>query len=303
MEIETILKEKIGQQNVFLNEDMSEHTTFKTGGKADFFVIANNIEELKFILQISKDYNLPLFIIGNGSNILVTDKGVRGIICKINIKKFEVREEGKDIFVTLGSGEKNAIISQKLLNLEISGFEFAAGIPGTIGGAIKMNAGAHEKEMKDIVFETEYLDVNGKIKKIRLNEHNFSYRHSIFSNNKYIIIESTLKLNKGQKFEIENKMKEYLSFRKEKQPINMPSAGSTFKRGNGFFASKLIDECGLKGFKIGGAKVSEKHAGFIVNTGNATSKDILELIEHVRKVVYDKTGDKLELEVEVIGEE
>lgn len=163
-----------------------------------------------------------------------------------------------------------------------------------------MNAGAHGSEMKDIVFETIYMDYEGKIFKIGLNDHEFSYRKSIFSTKQYIIIESTLKLRKGNKLEIENKMNEYAKYRKEKQPIDMSSAGSTFKRGEDFIASKLIDECGLKGKKIGGAMVSEKHAGFIVNAGGATTQDILELVDYVKNVVYGKTGKVLELEVEVV---
>lgn len=165
-----------------------------------------------------------------------------------------------------------------------------------------MNAGAYGMEMKDIVFSSVYMDEDGELKKINLDEHKFEYRKSIFSNKKYIILESTLKLKKGKKSEIENKIKEYQMSRKEKQPFDMPSAGSTFKRGENFITAKLIDECGLKGKQIGGAKVSEKHAGFIVNTGDATSKDILDLIQYVQNAVYDKTGKKIELEIEVIGE-
>ena len=164
-----------------------------------------------------------------------------------------------------------------------------------------MNAGAYGKEMKDIVFSTTYIDLDGNINKINLDEHEFEYRKSIFKDKKYIILESTLKLKKGKKEEIEKKMKEYQILRKEKQPISKPSAGSTFKRGEDYITAKLIDECGLKGKQIGGAKVSEKHAGFIVNEGNATSKDILDLIEYVKNEVYEKTGKKIELEIEIVG--
>lgn len=165
-----------------------------------------------------------------------------------------------------------------------------------------MNAGAYGMEMKDIIFSTKYMDEDGNVKEINNNGHNFEYRKSIFSMQKYIILESTLKLKKGKKEDIENKMKEYKASRKEKQPTNFPSAGSTFKRGKDFVTSKLIDECGLKGKQIGGAKVSEKHAGFIVNTGNATSKDIIDLIKYVQNVVYGKSNKKIELEIEIIGE-
>ena len=298
-----LLKENIGEENVKLNEEMSKHTTFKTGGPADIFLKVTNQEDLKFVLEISKKYNIPIFILGNGSNILVRDKGIRGIVCEIKINKFEVEENDEDVFVLVGSGNKNAIIAQKLLNLEIEGFEFASGIPGTLGGAIKMNAGAYGKEMKDIVFSTTYMDYDCNVCNINLESHKFGYRNSIFSDKKHIILESKLKLKKGKKSEIEGKMKEYQNLRKEKQPICKPSAGSTFKRGEDFLTSKLIDECGLKGKQIGGAKVSEKHAGFIINEKSATSKDILDLIEYMQKVVYDKSGKKIELEIEIVGEE
>lgn len=298
-----LLKQKIGKEKVLLNEPMSKHTSFKTGGNADIFVKIDSIQDLQFILKIVKENNIPLFVLGNGSNLLVSDKGIRGIVCKIDINKFEIEKKGDYVLITVGSGNKNAEVAQKLLNLEITGFEFASGIPGTIGGAIKMNAGAYGAEMKDIVYSTTYMDYSGNIYKIGLTEHEFQYRNSIFSNKNYIILESTLKLKKGKESEIKEKMNEYSNSRKEKQPYNKPSAGSTFKRGDDFITAKLIDECGLKGKQIGGAKVSEKHAGFIVNENNATSKDILELIDYVQKDVLKQTGKKIELEIEVIGEE
>ena len=297
-----LLIDKLGKQKVLLNEPMSKHTSFKTGGNADIFIKVNSIQDLQFILKIVKENNVPLFILGNGSNLLVSDKGIRGIVCKIDINKFEIEEQGDFLLATVGSGNKDAEIAQKLMNLEITGFEFASGIPGTIGGAIKMNAGAYGSEMKDIVFSTTYMDYNGNIYKIGLTEHEFQYRKSIFSDKNYIILESTLKLKKGKKLEIAEKMNEYSKVRKEKQPYNKPSAGSTFKRGEDFITAKLIDECGLKGKQIGGAKVSEKHAGFIVNENNATSNDILELIEHLQKEVFKQTGKKIKLEIEIIGE-
>lgn len=298
-----LLKQKIGKEKVLLNEPMSRHTSFKTGGNADIFVKVNNIKEMQEILKIANENKLPIFILGNGSNLLVSDKGIRGIVCKIDINKFEIEKKGDYVLITVGSGNKNAEVAQKLLNLEITGFEFASGIPGTIGGAIKMNAGAYGAEMKDVVYSTIYMDYSGNIYKIGLTEHEFQYRNSIFSNKNYIILESTLKLKKGKESEIKEKMNEYSNSRKEKQPYNKPSAGSTFKRGEDFITAKLIDECGLKGKQIGGAKVSEKHAGFIVNENNATSKDILELIDYVQKDVLKQTGKKIELEIEVIGEE
>ncbi len=297
-----LLINKLGKENVLLNEDMSKHISFKTGGTADVFVKVNSIENMKFLLDFVKNNGSSLFILGNGSNVLVTDKGTRGIVCKIDIKKFEIEENNEDIFVLVGSGNKNGEISHKLLELGVSGFEFASGIPGTIGGAIKMNAGAYGSEMKEIVYKTTFMDYDGNLKEITLDQHEFGYRKSIFSNKNYIILESTLKLKKGKREDIEYKINEYSKSRKEKQPYNKPSAGSTFKRGEDFVTAKLIDECGLKGTRIGGAMVSNKHAGFIVNENNATSKDILDLIQLVKNNVYEKTGKNIELEIEIVGE-
>ncbi len=176
------------------------------------------------------------------------------------------------------------------------------GIPGTIGGAVKMNAGAHGIEMKDIVLKTTYMDYNGDINTISNTEQEFTYRKSIFSKNKWIILNAQLELKHGKKEEIEEKMSEYANYRKQKQPITYPSAGSTFKRGENFITAKLIDECGLKGYSIGGAKVSDIHAGFIINTGNATAKDVLQLVEYIKEEVYKKFKKKIELEIEIVGE-
>ena len=299
----TLLKEKIDSKDILENEPMSKHTTFKVGGKADLLVKVHDIDQIKFVLDIAKDNSIPIFILGNGSNLLVKDKGIRGITLKIEIRNIEIDRKDDAVYVTVGSGNKMAEIAARLLDEEISGFEFAAGIPGTIGGFIRMNAGAYGKEAKDIVTETTIVDYGGNIKKIIGQEHKFEYRNSIFANMKAIILETKLKLDYGKKSEIQSLMQEYRESRFEKQPIEFPSAGSTFKRGKDFITAKLIDECGLKGYCIGGAKVSTKHAGFIVNTGNATASNIIELIDYVIKTVYEKTGKKIELEIEVIGEE
>ena len=297
-----VLKKNIGEENVFINEPMSKHTTFKVGGPADVLVKIKTINDLQKVLNIAAENKIPVYTIGNGSNILVTDKGIRGIVCKIEINRFEITENGKDILVTVGSGMKNSILSQKLLELEITGFEFAASIPGTIGGAIKMNAGAFGKEMKDIVVSSRYMDHIGNISDLQAEGHEFSYRNSVFHRHNYIIIDSILKLKKGNKEAIKAKMDEYRDIRLDKQPYDKPSAGSTFKRGNDYITAKLIDECDLKGKQIGGARVSDKHAGFIVNDGNATAKDIIELIDLVKRTVYKQTGKYIDLEIEIIGE-
>ena len=209
----------------------------------------------------------------------------------------------KNMKLLFGAGNKNAEIAGVLLKKEITGFEEIAGIPGTIGGAIRMNAGAHEKEIKDIVDTVTVMDYNGKIMKLTNEEMKFEYRNSILSREKYIVIETTLKLKKGNMEKIKQKMLEYMNFRKEKQPIELPSAGSTFKRGSDFITAQLIEKCGLKGLKIGGAEVSRKHAGFVVNTGNAKAKDVINLIKYIQDEVYKKFNKKIDLEIEIIGEE
>ena len=291
-----LIENRISKENILLNEPMSLHTSFKTGGKADIFVKAYSVEEIKSVLKISKENNIPLFVLGNGTNLLVKDEGFRGIILQVKLEDIKIEETE----AVVGAGVKNAVLSKKVLDNSLTGFEFASGIPGTIGGAIKMNAGAYGSEMKDIVSSVTYLDYDGNIHTINNVECEFSYRHSRFFNEKAIILEAKLNLQYGNKEEIENKVKELLKQRKEKQPLEYPNAGSTFKRGENYITAKLIDECGLKGCSIGGAQVSEKHAGFIVNKNNATSTDILNLIEYVQKVVKEKTGEDIKLEVEVI---
>ena len=257
----------VSKDKIFTNEPMSKHTSFKIGGPAEIFVKINNVEELKLIIKISKQAEVPITVVGNGSNLLVSDDGIRGIVLKIEFDKIEIEESGK---LKVGSGVKLAFLAQKCLKEKLEGFEFASGIPGTIGGAIRMNAGAHGSEMKDIVKKITCMTRDGKIQVISNEEAKFEYRNSIFSQNDYIILEAEIQLRKGNPEEIRSKMDEYATYRKEKQPIEYPSAGSTFKRGNDFITAKLIDECGLKGYQIGGAQVSEKHAGFIINKENAT---------------------------------
>ena len=292
----------ISREKIKIDEDMSKHTSFKIGGPADIFIKATELNDVKNTIKVATTNNIPLYVLGNGSNILVKDKGIRGIILKIELKEFNIEYKNEDVFVKVGSGVQLGFLAHKLLNESIEGFEEFAGIPGTIGGAVRMNAGAHGKEMKDIVLETKYIDLNGNIKTITNAEHQFEYRNSLFSKEKYIILETTLKLKKGIKENIESKMKEYTTYRKEKQPIEFPSAGSTFKRGEDFITAQLIDECGLKGYKIGGAEVSNKHAGFIINTGNATADDVIKLTEYVKQKVYDNFKKKIKLEIEIIGE-
>lgn len=292
----------INSSRMFLNEPMSKHTSFKIGGPAQCFINAENVEEIKQICKVASKNDINLTIIGNGSNLLVTDKGINGIVVKVNIKKFELEFSNDDVSLIVGAGNKLGEIAQKLLRNEITGFEFAAGIPGTIGGAVRMNAGAYGKEMKDIVETVKYMDYDGNIYEKSNKDLEFEYRKSMFAKNKFIILEAKLKLQKGNAQDIKNKMLEFEQSRKEKQPLEFPSAGSTFKRGTDFITAKLIDDAGLKGYRVGGAMVSTKHAGFVVNENNATAQDVLNLVKHIKQEVYKKFNKKIELEIQVIGE-
>lgn len=298
------LKRCVSEETSILeNELMSKHTSFKIGGMADIFVNVKKEDDVKKVLEYSDENQIPLTIIGNGSNLLVKDGGIRGIVLRVDIEEFYLEKKDEEYIVTVGAGVKNGYVAQKLLIEEIEGFEFAAGIPGSIGGAIRMNAGAHGGEMKNIVLETKCIDKKGNIKILSNEEQKFEYRNSIFSTNEYIILSTKLRLNKGIYKEIKSKMDEYSVWRKEHQPLEYPSAGSTFKRGEDFITAKLIDECGLKGYNIGGAEVSTKHAGFVVNKGDAKAKDVLNLTKYISQMIYEKFGKKVELEVQVIGED
>ena len=299
-EIYKKLKEYIKDEQIFINELMSKHTSFKVGGPADIFVKAKTLDELKQILKIAKQENVQVNTIGNGSNILVKDNGIRGIVIKLDFKNVDMID---DQTFCVGAGVPLILLSKEAAKKSLTGLEFASGIPGSIGGAVKMNAGAYGGEMKDIVISTTYLDEKLNLKTIDNQEHEFEYRSSIFTkHDEYIIVNSTIKLKKGNIEEINKIMLQNENSRIEKQPINYPSAGSTFKRGEGYITAKLIDEAGLKGYNIGDAYVSEKHAGFIINKGNATAKDIYTLIEYVKNTIYEKFGIKLNLEIKILGE-
>ena len=303
MNIKEILeKSKLNKENLYYDEPMAKHTSFKIGGPADVFIKVDNIEELKETLDLSKQNQIPLTIIGNGSNLLVTDKGIRGITAKLNLKDIEIKNENNKQIIKVDAGVPVGLLAQKLLKEEITGFEELSGIPGTIGGAVIMNAGAHGKELKDILKKVTAIDYNGNMREFTNEECQFSYRNSRFQKEKYIILQATLELEKGNAKEIKEKMDEYMQFRKEKQPIEYPNAGSTFKRGEDFVTAKLIDEAGLKGYKVGGAQVSKKHAGFIVNVDNATAKDVIELTDYIKEKIEEKFGKKINLEIQIIGE-
>ena len=360
------------------DEPMSKHTSFKIGGEADAFISIENIEDLKKVINVAKKYNLPITIVGNGTNLLVKDNGIRGIVINFADSSFKILDNtGKEenafnskssideenenntinkeieteineksntnieVKVEVSAGMKNGVLAQELLKKELSGFEFASGIPGTIGGAIYMNAGAFGSEMSNIVESLTYIDLKDlTVHSIENKDCKFAYRTSIFEEEesknetankkiaenkinientqneslkkfdeieskkyeKKLILNAVLKLSKGRKEEISKTMEEYKEKRIATQPLDKPSAGSTFKRGNNFITAKLIDECNLKGYKIGGAEVSTKHAGFIVNSGNATADDVIKLMKYVEEKVYQKFGVRIEKELRIIGQ-
>lgn len=294
------MQEFILQEDIYTNEPMSKHTTFKIGGTADIFVKLRNTEQIEKLLNLCKNKNVPIKIIGNGSNILVKDNGIRGVVAKICTNSYDFLDEET---IRVDAGMLNSKVSRILLENSLTGFEFASGIPGTIGGAVKMNAGAYGSQMSDVVIKTKYIDLEDmQIKEIKKEEQKFEYRKSIFSTTERVIIDTTLKLEKADKEQIQEKINQNNESRRIKQPIDKPSAGSTFKRGEDFITAQLIDECGLKGYTVGGAQVSTKHAGFVVNADNATASDVIELMEIIKKKVQEKFNKNIDLEIEIIGE-
>lgn len=293
---------EINQEQILFNEPMKKHTSFKIGGPAECLIKIKTIEDLEKVIKYANRKKIPVTIIGNGSNLLVLDGGIKGIVLKIEIDNLEIEEQKSEINITVGAGYKLGMLAQVMLKKEIEGFEELSGIPGTIGGAIKMNAGAHGKEMKDIIDKVICMDYDGNIKEFNNSEMKFQYRQSMLKTNQYIVLSAILKFQKGKKEQIKEKMNEYAKYRKEKQPIEFPSAGSTFKRGDDFITAKLIDDAGLKGYTIGGAMVSTKHSGFVINKGEATAQDVLDLIKYIKEEIEKKFNKKIELEIQVLGE-
>ena len=291
--------------SVLINEPMSKHTSMRIGGNAKIFVSIYKEEDLKEIIKISKEENLPIFVLGNGTNIIVKDGELNMLVLKLELKDINYKEEDSEgnNYVEAYAGVQLKTLVYDLAKRGLGPISCLYGIPATIGGALKMNAGAYGIEMEDIVYETTYMDLDGNIKTLLLDEHNFGYRQSFFIDNDVIIIKTILRLQKVDP-EIElKKALETMQTRKDRQPLDYPNSGSVFKQGEDFYASKEIDDAGLKGFQIGGLAVSEKHAGFIINKGNATYKDFKELIEHIQKTVKENSGKILELENIQIGDE
>lgn len=290
----------IDETRIYKEEPMKKHTTFRVGGNADYFIVPKTIEEVKNVVALCKETDMPYYILGNGSNLLVSDKGYRGVIIQIYKEMNEICIEGDQIKVQAGALLSK--IGSAALEAGLTGFEFASGIPGTIGGAVVMNAGAYGGEMKDVLEEVTALTPEGEAIVLRKEELELGYRTSIIAKKDYIVLEAKLKLEKGEKDAIKGRMDELKLQRTTKQPLEYPSAGSTFKRPEGYFAGKLIQDSGLRGYRIGGAQVSEKHCGFVINREDATASDLYALFQHIKAVVKEKFQVEMELEVELIGE-
>ncbi|CEH32733.1 UDP-N-acetylmuramate dehydrogenase [Romboutsia lituseburensis] len=291
----------VGEENIKLDEPMKKHISFRVGGPADILVKPTTEQQLSDIIKLIKKENVPYLIIGNGSNLLIKDGGIRGVVIEIsnNFNHFEI--EGNK--VKIQSGALLSVVGKAVLKEELKGFEFAAGIPGTLGGALAMNAGAYGGEMKDIVKSVKLMDTDGNIFEFTNEEMEFGYRRSILSKTDYIVLSAEVELEKGNHEEIKATMMDFTQRRVTKQPLSLPSAGSTFKRPEGHFAGKLIEDSGLRGLTLRGAQVSEKHCGFVVNLGNAKAKDLLELMYVVKSTVNAKFGIMLEEEVKILGED
>ena len=285
---------------VLVQEPMSQHTSFHIGGPADILVIPSSVQGLLQVLELARTWQVPVTVIGNGTNLLVRDKGIRGLVIKLGnaIKEWQVESSR----ITFSSGLSLAMAAHVALDAGLTGMEFAAGIPGSVGGAIYMNAGAYGGEMKNIVTEVTVLDRQGQTRIIPAEEMCFGYRSSAIQGTENLILAATVQLQPGDPEKIAAKMADLAARRRDKQPLELPSAGSTFKRPAGNFAGTLIDKAGLKGFSVGDAQVSVKHAGFIVNTGHASCADVLQLITAVQEKVFASAGIHLEPEVLIIGE-
>ncbi|WP_042275924.1 UDP-N-acetylmuramate dehydrogenase [[Clostridium] dakarense] len=291
----------LDKEDIKLDEPMKKHISFRVGGPADILVKPRTEEQLKNVFSLIKKENIPYLVIGNGSNLLIKDGGIRGIVIEIsdNFNAFSI--EGNKL--TVQSGALLSVVGKAVLREELKGFEFAAGIPGTIGGALAMNAGAYGGEMKDMIKSVRIMDTDGNIVEFTNEQMEFGYRRSILSKTDYVVLSAEIELEKGNYDEIKAKMADFTQRRVTKQPLSLPSAGSTFKRPEGNFAGKLIEDSGLRGLTLRGAQVSEKHCGFVVNLGNANAKDLLDLMYVVKSTVKTKFGVMLEEEVKILGED
>ena len=294
-----LLSQKVPEGQILVQEPMKKYTTFKIGGPADIIVKPENKEQLSAILKVCHEEKVPYYILGNGSNLLVSDAGYRGVIIQLYNQFAEITVEGNT--VKAQSGALLSRIASKALENSLEGLEFAHGIPGTLGGAVVMNAGAYGGEMKDVIVSCEVMTPEGEILTLSNEALELGYRTSVVQKKGYIVLEAIMTLQAGEKEKIQELMKDYAGRRRDKQPLDKPSAGSTFKRPEGHFAGKLIMDSDLKGFKVGGAMVSDKHCGFVVNAGEATAEDVLGLIKEVKHIVKDKFEVELEPEIKMLG--
>lgn len=299
-EIKNKLHYYVDEDRVMEYEPMDLHTSFRCGGPADLFVSPENLAQFMSVIDTLKAEKVPYMVLGNGSNVLFTEKGYRGVVVKIGEGMDRVRFEGDIVFAE--PGVSLAALAKMAAKEGRSGLEFACGIPGTLGGAVFMNAGAYGGEMKDVILSVSSINPYGIMKDRPCEACEFGYRHSVFMDKNEVILGVKLKLEEELRRRIEEKMKDFTARRNEKQPVNLPSAGSFFKRPEGYFAGKLVEDAGLKGLQVGGAQVSPLHAGFIVNTGNATADDVIDLMHVIQETVMDKFGVKLEPEVRIVGE-
>ena len=295
-----LISNAVSQENIRVNEPLSKHTTFKIGGNAAYFVSPTSDIEMANLIKLLNEESVKYYVLGNGSNVLAPDEGYPGVIIYVGEKFADISLIDENV-IYAKAGAMLGKVARFAMDNSLTGMEFAAGIPGSIGGAIYMNAGAYGGEMKDIVVEATVCDKDGKIFKLSKDELDLSYRHSSIEDNEYVVLDVTLKLEDGDFKEIKAKVEELAGKRLEKQPLEYPSAGSTFKRPEGYFAGKLIEDAGLRGYAIGDACVSEKHCGFVVNKGNASAAQIMELIEYVSNEVYKTAGVRIEPEVKFLG--
>ena len=294
------LSKIVRKEQILEEEPMKKHTTFRIGGPAEYLILPQTAEEIADVVKLCRQEEIPWYIVGNGSNLLVADEGVRGVVIQLLRNFNQIQVEGCQI--RMQAGAQNAAVAKRALDASLTGFEFAAGIPGTIGGAVVMNAGAYGGEMKDILKEVTVLDQNGMIRTIPTEELELGYRTSIIARKGYVVLEAVIVLKTGDPKEIKATIDDLKEKRVTKQPLEYPSAGSTFKRPEGYFAGKLIMDAGLRGFSVGGAQISEKHCGFVINKGNATAKDVTELMDETKKIVMEKFGVALEPEVKRLGQ-
>ncbi len=290
----------LNEDQVLLNEPMKNHTSFKIGGPCDYFLKPSSIEELQEVLDLCNTFEIPVFVLGNGSNLLVTDKGYRGCVIQVFKNFNDVSIKGTSM--SAGAGILLASLASAAAKEHLTGLEFASGIPGTLGGAVYMNAGAYGGEMKQVVTSVTAINLRGEVKVFKQDELEFAYRHSALQEEHYIAVEVDMELEIGDHKSIKDLMLDLNMRRKDKQPLEFPSAGSTFKRPEGYYAGKLIMDAGLRGYSIGDAMVSEKHCGFVVNNGEASFEEVYTLIKHIQKTVQDQFGVELKREVKIIGE-